>query len=253
MTGGPQDRVRGAFDAYVATLTGAQADSDLPDWESLSRRSDGAAASPGLVRRWVTPLAAAAAAAVFAVGLAIVVRHAETGPNRAPTEKPTRGDLVSSTFAGLTLAHPSAWHAVPSVGPLSAGLSSRAGFLTSQTPEPQCSPSAGGGTTCHPPVTALTRGGVLVTITTRTGDPADLNPTTTIAGHPARVTRGEPSPDIFQCPLGAAFHVEADIDTSIAGFRQQVFVVGCFGPGDAQPAVGQFDLMLQTATYRKPG
>lgn len=192
----------------------------------------------------------------FGVAALLVLRPDDRSHSSArPVATGTRANpgpqtIVTSDFDLLVLRHPASWREFQSEeGPLSSGPAQTIGYLTDQVVNtPQCSISAT-STTCHSIVGHLKPGGIVVTIVT-----TELNPpfkgTTTIAGHPAVVTRSADA-DCAEDNTGKTYEVDARIQTSTPTKREpfvtRTVVDACVAyPVSAQTRLG-IERMLTTA------
>ena len=205
-----------------------------------------------------------AAVAVVALGIAasaFVVLRAGDGsrlaghPVSTPmslTASPGTGPQtsVSSSFADITLRHPSSWRSYESEqGPLSSGPGQLIGYLTDQVVDaPECSTTAS-TTTCHSLVEHLAPGGIVVTVSTTENNPP-IKGTATIAGRPALITRSSTT-NCADDHSVRTYEVDAQIQTiqpaDMTKYGDRTEVEACVAyPVSARTRLS-IELMLKTA------
>jgi hypothetical protein len=153
----------------------------------------------------------------------------------------------TATYGGLVLRPPTSWQSV-GVEFTTAALVQPLGYLTNQSPVPECRPDATGHTACGPPVAHLARAGVLVVINDAPLPALYFKPTTTVAGLPATVDR----PACVDCPFGARYQIKATVHvpSSSGGVIETVQVFGYFSRGNSGGQRRAFERMLATATHQ---
>ena len=182
-------------------------------------------------RLFVVPAAAAAIVGVAVVLALLPGLGSESGTTAA-------GDgYVTTKFGTLHVRHPASWRSVPAgfVTDLVAVL----GYLTNEKVQRQCTRGSG----CGLPADAMTSamamepGGVLVSVTERTGRSAfSVTPNAVVAGEPASLHSGTPR----GCPEGATRYTTVGV--------RDLSIVACFGP-DSATAQRQFATMIDSAYF----
>ena len=157
--------------------------------------------------------------------------------------------LRAHSFGRLTLHVPATWHVVP-VEFINGGIDGLLGYLTSQTPLPECRQRNPGQISCGPPIAELEPNSVLITIVTSPASQWEAT-NAVIASQPAIVTT---SLDWCQ-GMAESSELNAGLEhrtgaippaQPVASFLN---VVACFrGPAMATLRA-EVDQMLATATY----